>query len=275
MLDKLITFILKIFGLLKSKEEEPQVKPTKPTEPKPVNPETKPEDTETKPTEQTTTVTDTTTNEPSEPIVYDIDSEWNYGYWKEAKTYDDIKATLKEAQKNNRPILVALSKPTGCNNCTNYWRHVTCDGVFDHDDACDLIKKKHPIVAFAKEKKLLMLYISPSKMPNIASKIMGKEYDAYLHKPVYYPIYFVIKVKNDINLDEVPANDKILNAGNDVSDTVDFIMGYIGISGKPVLDYQGNKTDLTVKTNDDGWNVFKSNMEAVFADTSKTHGVTL
>lgn len=280
MFEKLMTFLKAIAGLVSAlltlfsgddeNESANTLKPQNQNSEKPVEkPEQQEQPTQSEPEEKPMQP------ENNESISHTFETEWNYGYWKEAKTYDDVKATLIEAQKNNRPILVALSKPTGCNNCTNYWRHVTCDGVFDHDANCDLTKKNHPIVEFAKEKRLLMLYISPSKMPNLASKIMGKEYDAYLHKPVYYPIYFVIKVKNGINLDEVPANDKILNAGNDAGDTVDFIMGYIGISGKPVLDYHGNKTELIVKTNETGWEVFRSNLESIFSDTSKTHGVTL
>ena len=104
---------------------------------------------------------------------------------------------------------------------------------------------------------------------------MGKEYDKWLHKPVYYPIYFVVSVKQDIDLNKIPANDKILNAGNDAGDTVNFIMGYIGISGKLVLDCNGNQTTLKVKTDSTGWSTFKSNIEAVFADTSKTYGIVL
>ena len=200
---------------------------------------------------------------------------WNYGYWLEAKTYDDVKSALVEAQRNRRPILIALSKPIGCTNCTNYWRHVTCDGVLGHDKNCDLVSKKHPIVEFAKEHKVVMLYLSPSKFPNLATRIMGTEYNKYLHKPTYYPVYTVVSVKPDVNLDKVLANDKILGVGNDTGDVLDFIMGYIGISGKPVLDCNGNQTSLKVKTDSTGWSVFKSNMEAVFADTSKTHGVVL
>ena len=259
MLEKLKALFKKILDLFKSSSNEEKPEPVKPTDldPKPEQP-TEPDKPET-----------------PEPTLHDYETTWNYGYWNAAKTYDDINATLVEAQKHKRPILVALSKPEGCNNCTNYWRHVTCDGVFDHDASCDMAAKNHPIVEYAKEKKLLMLYLSPSKFPNIGSKIMGREYDPYLHKPVYYPIYFVISVKDDVDFNEVPANEKILNAGNDEGDIVNFIMGYIGISGKPVLDYQGNKTELTIKTNETGWDVFKSNLEAVFSDTSKTHGISL
>ena len=287
MFEKLMTFLKAIFGLVSAlftsfsgDDENESINTFKPQNQNSEKPVEKPEsskseeqpmqsDPEEKPEEKPMQP------ENNEPISYTFETEWNYGYWKEAKTYDDVKGTLIEAQKNNRPILIAVSKTEGCNNCTNYWRHVTCDGVFDHDKSCDLTSKKHPIVNYSKEKKILMLYISPSKLPNIQSRIMGKEYDKYLHRPVYYPIYFMVKVKDNIDLNEVPANDKILNAGNDEGDTVDFIMGYIGISGKPVYDYQGNKTELTVKTNENGWEVFKSNLESIFSDTSKTHGITL
>ena len=218
---------------------------------------------------------DNNNSEVSALPAYDFDTSWNYGHWLEAKTYDDIKAAMVEAQRNSRPILIALSKPTGCTNCLNYWRNVACDGVLNHDKNCGVASKKHPIVDFAKEHKVVMLYVSPSKLPNIASKIMGKEYDAYLHKPTYYPIYLVVSVKKGIDLNKVAANDKILNAGSDAGDTVDFIMGYIGIGGKPVYDYKGNKTVLTVKADSTGWSSFKSNMESIFADTSKTHGIVL
>ena len=261
MLKNLLDLLKKLFEILKpiSNESENHAAVNETTKPINQNPES------TKPQIQS----------ENPKINYDIDSSWNYGFWKEVKTYDDIKAAMIEAQKNRRPILVALSKPVGCINCTNYWRHVTCDGILEHDKNCYVNSKNHPIVEFAKEKKIVMVHLSPSKFPNIASKIMGKEYEPYLHKSVYYPIYFVVSVKDNIDLNEVQANDKILNPGNDAGDTVNFIMGYNGISGKQIFDYQGNKTNLVVKNDETGWDVFKSNMEAVFADTSKTYEITL
>ena len=87
---------------------------------------------------------------------------WNYGYWKEATSYADINEAKKEARDSKRPLLVALSKPEGCQNCLNYWRNVACDGKLHHDKSCNL--STHPIVAYSLEKKIVMLYFSPWRM---------------------------------------------------------------------------------------------------------------
>ena len=186
---------------------------------------------------------------------------WDYGHWFDAKTYDDVKAALAEAQRGSKRLLVALSKPTGCTNCLTYWRNVVCDGVLNHDKNCCV--KGHPIVEWARDERVVMLCLSPSRFPNLASKIMGKEYDKYMHKPTYYPVYMVLTVKGGVDLSKVPANDKLLNVGGDAGDIVDFVMGYVGIGGKPVLDRDGNQTDLKVKTDSTGWQTFKNNFDAL------------
>ena len=269
MLEKLFSFVKKIIELFKSAsgtESSNAIENIQTAEPKEENIDMDAEQ-EGK--------SEMKSEEHQEQASHEFETEWNYGYWKEANTYADIKEALAEAQSGRRPVLIALSKSVGCTNCLNYWRHVVCDGVFGHDNGCEFNQKNHPIVSYAKEKRIVLLHLSPSKLPNVASKIMGKEYDKYLHKPVYYPVYLMVAVKPNLNLNDVPANDKILNAGNDEGDTVDFIMGYVGISGKPVYDCDGNQTELKVKTDSTGWSVFKSNIEAIFSDASKTRGLTL
>ncbi|MBO4345874.1 MAG: hypothetical protein J5833_08955, partial [Victivallales bacterium] len=201
---------------------------------------------------------------------------WNYGYWKEATSYADINEAKKEARDSKRPLLVALSKPEGCNNCRTYWCNIACDVKLHHDkDNCKLGTKNHPIVAYSQEKKIVMVYFSPTVLGNLQSKIMGDEYKKYLNKPTYYPIYILLHVKDNADCDTADAN--VLNVGNDAGDQVDFIAGYVGISGKPYYNSSGSTTSLKVVTGTSAWATFVSNYESIFTDTTNfnTRGLTL
>lgn len=111
---------------------------------------------------------------------------WEYSMWYEPTELSTILTLKKAAKENNRPIIIMTGNLSNCTHCKNVWPRALCDGGKNHDkgnytcSAYDATYGKHPIVEYARRKKLLLLSVSTIEFSKLYTRLYGsKGYKKY------------------------------------------------------------------------------------------------
>ncbi|MBR6057316.1 MAG: hypothetical protein IKP58_04010 [Victivallales bacterium] len=129
---------------------------------------------------------------------YSKDYQWtHYGEWYDvtnnAKLVNEAK---KAAIADQRPMLVLYTRSgTDCSHCKALWQGALCDGGSKcAGTSCPLYSSKHPWKDYAKEKKIILLYINLSQIQDWFTYLKKQHPMTYTGA---YPVFALFHVKDD------------------------------------------------------------------------------
>ena len=119
----------------------------------------------------------------------------DYGRWVDVT--NDV-AKINEAKRaavaDERPMLVLYSRPgSDCTHCKALWEGALCDGGSKCSGASCPLYRTHPWATYAKEKKVILLYVNISLNQDLLTYLNNQ------HRFIYtgaYPVFALFHVKS-------------------------------------------------------------------------------
>ena len=191
---------------------------------------------------------------------YSKDYQWtHYGEWYDvtnnAKLVNEAK---KAAIADQRPMLVLYTRSgTDCSHCKALWQGALCDGGSKcTGTSCPLYSSKHPWATYAKEKKIILLYINLSQIQDWYTYFKKQHPMTYTGA---YPVFALFHVKDDADC-ENDNKQFILNTSR---------VDCIGAS------YYSTGSRINGVKMENSFESFKNLYESYFADGRETYGLEL
>ena len=185
-------------------------------------------------------------------------ADYDFSRWLIGNSAADVVNAAKIAYDNDRPLVVLYSNLGSCAHCEAVWNNSLCDGGVRHKSSCR-ISSSHPIREYARENKLVLLYLASDVDPEYRV-----EHSAILnafkkHTGITdYSTIAIMKVTDQANLDN-PGNTELFgkNGGTVVVGKFRFLGGFRVYAGSNSFSLPSADSDLRISH-------FKRAMEAYF-----------
>ena len=185
--------------------------------------------------------------------------QWeHYGEWVDVTNSPALVNEAKEAAiADQRPMLVLYTRSgTDCSHCKALWQGALCDGGSKCIGSSCPLYKKHPWASYAKEKKIILLYINLSQIQDWFTYLKKQHPMTYTGA---YPVYAIFHVKDNADC-ENENKQFILNTSR---------VDCIGAS------YYSTGSRINGVKMENSFESFKELYESYFADGKETYGLTL